>query len=253
MKRLENKTAIITGANSGIGKATALLFARESANLVLVARRREPLEEVAEQCRALGVQAVAVPADVTCHADCTRVAETAAKQFGGIDILVNNAGIADKHRPITECSDEWWDHVIAIDQTSLFYMTKDVLPYMEKAGSGSIVNISSIGGVFGSAGISYSAAKSAVLGFTKNIAIQFAPVGIRCNAVCPGPTPTPLNAPEQMATFCGWFAERCAQHMNMTLPEASVEDQANAILFFAEDASAAVTGQVMVVDHGTTL
>ena len=253
MKRLEGKTAIVTGSNSGIGAATALRFAQEGANVVLCARRIEPLEEVAAACREYGVEAVAVAADMTKHEDCTKVAKAAVDAFGKIDILVNNAGIADKHRPITECSDEWWDQVIAIDQTSLFYMTKEVLPYMQEAKSGSIINISSIGGVFGSAGISYSAAKSAVLGMTKNIAIQFAPDGIRCNAVCPGPTPTPLNTPEQVATFCTWFADRCAQHMNMTLPESTAEDQANACLFFASDESKAVTGQVLVVDHGTTL
>lgn len=253
MKRLEGKTAIVTGSNSGIGKATALRFAQEGANVVLCARRLEPLEEVAAACREYGVGAVAVAADMTKHEDCAKVAQAAVDNFGKIDILVNNAGIADKHRPITECSDEWWDHVIAVDQTSVFYMTKEVLPYMQEAKSGSIVNISSIGGVFGSAGISYSAAKSAVLGMTKNIAIQFAPDGIRCNAVCPGPTPTELNAPEQVATFCTWFADRCAQHMNMTLPESTAEDQANACLYFASDESKAVTGQVLVVDHGTTL
>lgn len=253
MNRLQGKVAIITGSNSGIGKATALRFAQEGANVVLCARRFDLLEEVAQQCRAYGVEALAVKADVTSHDDCTNVVETTVKKFGRIDILVNNAGIADKHRPISECSDEWWDHVIATDQTSLFYMSKDVLKYMSEAKSGSIVNVSSIGGVFGSAGISYSAAKSGVLGFTKNIAIQYAPEGIRCNAVCPGPTPTALNAPEEVATFTTWFADRCAQHMNMTLPESSAEDQANAILFFASDESVAVTGQVLVVDHGTTL
>lgn len=253
MKRLNGKVAIVTGASSGIGKGTAIRFAQEGANLVLCARREPLLEEVAKECRTYGVEAVVVPADVTIHEACTNVVKTAIKRFGKIDILVNNAGIADKHRPITECDDAWWDHVIAVDQTSLFYLTKDVLPYMLEKKSGSIVNVSSIGGVFGSAGISYSTAKSGVLGFTKNVAIQVAPAGIRCNAVCPGPTPTPLNAPEQIKTFTTWFADQTAQHMNMTLPESTVVDQANAILFFASDESTAVTGQIMVVDHGTTL
>ena len=251
MNRLKDKVAIITGANSGIGKETAIRFAQEGANLVLCARRYELLEAVAAQCRTYGVEAIAVKADLTIHADCANVVEEAAHHFQHIDILVNNAGIADKHRPITECSDEWWNTVIAIDQTALFYMTKEVLRYMEHGGS--IINISSIGGVRGSAGISYSTAKAGVLGFTKNIAIQFAPKGIRCNAVCPGPTPTPLNTPDQIATFTTWFADQCAQHMNLALPEASVEDQANAILFFASDEAKAVTGQILVVDHGTTL
>lgn len=253
MKRLENKVAIITGSSSGIGKATALRFAREGAGVVLAARRLNLLEEVAAECRTYGVRALAVQADLTTHENCRRVVDETIREFGRIDILVNNAGIADKHRPITECSDEFWEEVIAIDQKSIFYLTKEVLPYMLEAKAGSIVNVSSIGGVFGSAGISYSAAKSAVLGMTKNIAIQGAPHNIRCNAVCPGPTPTPLNAPEQMKTFTKWFADQCGMHMNLTLPEATVDDQASAILYFASDESAAVTGQVLVVDHGTTL
>ena len=128
--RLENKVAIITGSSSGIGKAAAIRFAQEGCHVVLAARRENRLEETAEACRAFGVRAVVVPADLTKHDNCTRVVDTAVKEFGKIDILVNNAGIADKHRPITECTDEWWDEVIAIDQSSLFYLTKDVLPYM---------------------------------------------------------------------------------------------------------------------------
>ena len=253
MDRLKDKVAIVTGASSGIGRCTAVRFAQEGANVVVCARRAERLEEVAEECRSYGVEALDVRADLTIHACCKHVVDETVKRFGRIDILVNNAGIADKHRPITECSDEWWDEVIAIDQTSLFYMTKETLPHMLKAGAGSIVNVSSIGGVFGSAGIAYSSAKSAVLGFTKNVAIQAAPHNIRCNAVCPGPTPTELNAPEKVAAFTTWFAEQTALHMNMTLPESTVEDQANAILYFASDEAAAVTGQVLIVDHGLTL
>lgn len=253
MNALRGKIAIVTGSSSGIGRATAELFAQEGANVVLTARRLDKLEQAAETCRTYGVQALAVQADLSRAEDCARTVEETIKAFGRVDILVNNAGIADKHRPITECSAEWWDEVIAIDQTSLFHMTKEVLKHMEPAGYGSIINISSIGGVFGSAGIAYSAAKSAVLGMTKNIAIQFAGKGIRCNAVCPGPTPTELNAPERVKDFSTWFADVCGAHMDLSRPEATAQDQANAILFFASDASKAITGQYLIVDNGTTL
>ena len=138
MKRLENKTAIVTGGNSGIGKATAILFAKEGADLVLCARRKEALDEVAEECRQYGVQVVTVKADVSSHEDCSAVVKAAVDTFGKVDILVNNAGIVDKHRPITECTDEWWNEIIAIDQSSLFYMMKDTIPHMMAAGKGSI-------------------------------------------------------------------------------------------------------------------
>lgn len=251
--RLNGKVAVVTGASSGIGAATAALFAKEGATVVLAARRQDRLEGNAEQIRQAGGQAKVVAADVTKQADCKRLIEETIEAFGKIDILVNNAGIADKHMPIDLCTPEWWDEVILTNQTSVYYLSKAALKHMVSAGYGSIVNISSIGGVFGSAGISYSAAKSAVLGMTKNIAIQYAGQGIRCNAVCPGPTPTELNTPEKMKTFNMSFADQCARHMNMSLPETTVDDQANAILFFAAEESKGVTGQVMIVDNGITL
>jgi len=251
--RLDGKVAVITGASSGIGAAAAEIFAKEGAIVVLAARRTDKLESNAAKIRTAGGKAKVITADVKKEEDCVKIIEETVAEFGKVDILVNNAGIADKHMPIDECSTEWWNEVILMDQTSVYYISRAALKYMAPAGYGSIINVSSIGGVFGSAGISYSAAKSALLGMTKNIAIQYAGKGIRCNAVCPGPTPTELNTPEKLATFNMTFADQCAQHMNMSLPEATVQDQANAILFFASDESKAVTGQVMIVDNGITL
>jgi NAD(P)-dependent dehydrogenase (short-subunit alcohol dehydrogenase family) len=251
--RLKGKVAVVTGASSGIGAKTAEILAKEGASVVLAARRKDKLEANAEAIRAIGGEAFVVTADVKKKDDCVRIIEETIAKYGKIDILVNNAGIADRHLPITRCDDDWWDEVILIDQTSVFYITKAALKYMEPAKSGSIVNISSIGGVFGSAGISYSAAKSALLGMTKNIAIQFAGKGIRCNAVCPGPTPTELNTPDKIATFDSEFGPQCHKHMNMELPETTVEDQANAVLFFASDEAKGVTGQILIVDNGITL
>lgn len=252
MGQLDGKIAIVTGANSGIGRATALLFAREGATVVVAARRQEQNEEVAAEVRASGGTALAVQADVADPGQCRELVQQSIDAFGRIDVLVNNAGIADKHLPIDECSEEWFDQVTKVDQYSVFYLTKYVLEHMAPVGVGSIVNVSSIG-AGGVAGISYSGAKAAVNAMTKNIAIRYAATGIRCNAVAPGPTPTPLNAPEAAATFHAEFAEMCGRHLDITLPTASAEDQAQAILWFASDYSRSVTGQILYVDHGTSL
>jgi NAD(P)-dependent dehydrogenase (short-subunit alcohol dehydrogenase family) len=252
MGQLDGKVAIVTGANSGIGRATALLFAREGATVVASGRRQELNEQVVAEIAAAGGTALAVAADVSVPADCQRLVDATIAAYGRIDVLVNNAGIADKHLPIDECSEEWFDQVTKVDQYSVFYLTKYALVHMAPIGAGSIVNVSSIG-AGGVAGISYSGAKAAVNAMTKNIAIRFAATGIRCNAVAPGPTPTPLNAPEAAATFHAEFAEMCGRHLDITLPTASAEDQAQAILWFASDASRSVTGQILYVDHGTSL
>lgn len=253
MNRLVGKVAVITGANSGIGKRTAELFAEEGADLVLVARRMDKLKEVEHYCRSIGCDVLSVSADVSVQADCQRVCQTAADTFGRIDILVNNAGIADKHRPITRCDADWWEHIIQVDQSSVFYMMQQAIKYMAPARSGSIVNISSIGGTSYNSGIAYTAAKTAVIGMSKNVALQFAGQGIRVNVIAPGPTPTPLNTPDQVATFDLEFAGQCARHFDDTVPEATADDQAKAILFFASDDSSGCNGQVVVVDNGRTI
>lgn len=253
MNRLIGKTAIVTGANSGIGKRTAELFAEEGADLVLVARRMDKLKEVEQYCRELGRNVISVSADVSVQADCEKVCKEAREKLGRIDVLVNNAGIADKHRPITRCDADWWDHIIKVDQSSVFYMMQEALKYMVPAGRGSIVNISSIGGTSYNSGIAYTAAKTAVIGMSKNVAIQFAGQGIRVNVVAPGPTPTSLNTPEQIATFDQEFAGQCARHFDDTVPEVTADDQAGAILFFASDDSRGCNGQVIVVDNGRTI
>ncbi|MFT4108709.1 SDR family NAD(P)-dependent oxidoreductase [Propionicimonas sp.] len=252
MGRLDGKVAIVTGGNSGIGRATVLLFAREGAMVVVSGRRQDANEKVVAEVAAAGGSALAVPADVSVPDDCRRLVDATIAAYGRIDVLVNNAGIADRHLPIDECSEEWFDHVTRVDQYSVFFMTKYALAHMAPIGTGSIVNVSSIG-AGGVAGIAYSGAKAAVNAMTKNIAIRYAATGIRCNAVAPGPTPTPLNAPEAVATFHAGFAEQCGRHIDITLPTASAEDQAQAILWFASDASRSVTGQILYVDHGTSL
>lgn len=253
MGLLDQKVVVVTGASSGIGEKTAEVLAAEGAKVVLAARRAEKLKAVEQRIIENGGEAFSVSADVSVREDCDRVVEETIAKYGRIDVLVNNAGIGDRQMAITRCSDDWWRQIIAVNQNSVFYMTRAALVYMEKQGEGSIVNISSIGGVFANAGIAYSAAKAAVVAMTKNVAIQFAGKGIRCNAVCPGPTITPLLSSDELATFDQEFMKICNEHICRSVPKAEAVDQANAVLFFASDLSKAVTGQALVVDYGCNL
>lgn len=253
MYSLTGKTAIVTGGGSGIGRETARSLARCGANVVIAGRRPEPLEETRRLMEVEGGKVACITADVSRENDCTRLCSEAYRLFGGLDILVNNAGVVDRHIPIVRCDTDWWRYICSVDQDSVFFMCRAALPFLEKSPAASIVNVSSIGGVFGSSGIAYSAAKAAVLGITKNIAIQYSGKNIRCNAVCPGPTPTDINRPEAIASFDQEFMEICNRHLDLSLPCATATNQANAILFFASPASEGITGQHLIVDNGMTL
>ena len=170
MGRLDNKIAIVTGGNSGIGKATAILFRKEGAKVVIASRRDLENKKVVDDITGLGGEIMAIQADISKKEDCKKVVDGTIKKYGRIDVLVNNGGISDRHMPINLCTEEWHNEVCMIDQYSVYYISKYALEYMEKAGKGSIVNASSIGNQ-GVAGISYSAAKAAVNAMTKNIAL----------------------------------------------------------------------------------
>lgn len=251
--RLEHQVAVVTGAGSGIGRTTAKLFAREGARVVLVARREHTLREVQEEIRQAGGEADCFAADVNDPEQCEAICARAVEVFGRLDILVNNAGITDQNRSTLHTSDELWDQVVSVNQTGAFYLCRSALKIFEQQKSGVIVNVSSIGGVYGNAGVAYSASKAALLGITRNIALQYAGTGIRCNATCPGRTPTAFNTPEKVREFDRTLQEITWRHMDRSLPMTEQIDQANAILFLASEESSGVTGQYLVVDNGMCL
>lgn len=253
MNRLNHKVALITGAGSGIGEATAKLFAQEGAKVVLVARRESTLQRVKEEIEQKGGTAAYYAASVDDPESGDAVCAFAVRTFGQLDILVNNAGITDQNRSTLHTSHELWDQVVSVNQSGVFYFCRSALRIFEEQGSGVIVNVSSIGGVYGNAGVAYSSTKAAVIGLTKNIALQYAGTGIRCNATCPGRTPTAFNTPEKVREFDRSLQEISWRHVDRSLPMTEQIDQANAILFFACDESSGITGQYLVVDNGMCL
>ena len=167
MEMLKDKVALITGGSSGIGAETARVFAKHGAKVAIFARGQEKMDRVAAELKALGADCLTIAGDVTKSEDCSAAVEQVVAVFGCIDVLVNNAGAGDFHTTTEKCSDAFWDQMISLNQSSVLYCCRAALPHMRAQGSGSIVNLSAIAGVYGNAGVSYSAAKAAVIAMTK--------------------------------------------------------------------------------------
>jgi len=253
MGKLDNKIAIVTGGNSGIGECTAKLFAQEGATVIIMGRREANNKRVADEINAAGGKADYITGDVTISADCDRVCDTVAQKYGRIDILVNDAGQADFNLSAKNTTDEFWNEQLAVNLSGAFYMSRAAVKYMEPAQSGSVINVSSIGGVYHCAGAPYSSAKAGLIGLTHNMAIQYTDQGIRVNAVCPGGTKTPLFEGDFASKQDIEFAKITAKVIRRGDYMCDPIDQANAILFFASDDAKAITGQYLVVDKGMCL
>jgi NAD(P)-dependent dehydrogenase (short-subunit alcohol dehydrogenase family) len=254
--KLKNKTAIITGGTSGIGKATALLFAEEGANLIVTGRRADKGKAVETECRRKGVRCVFVEADHTRLEDCQRVVDAALKEFGQIDVLFNNAGIVTKGTAETT-SEEVWRDTFDINVTAVWHMCKLVLPHMKERGRGAIVNNGSDWSlVAGRNALPYIMSKGAVGMLTKAMALDHAREGIRVNAVCPGDTFVDRWMEK------GYFEGSDPVKIEEAIREASEyiplgrfgqpEEIARAVLFLASDDSTFVTGHLLLVDGGNT-
>jgi len=250
MNALKNKVAIITGGASGIGRATAVLFAQEGAAVAILDINAEQGQSAVAEIEAAGGKAIFAACNVARAEDCRKAVEQTVAAFGGVHILFNNAGII-RRANVLSTTEEEWDRVMAVNVKSIFLMSKYAIPYMEKAGGGSIINTSSGWGLKGGGdAVSYCASKGAVTNMTRAMAIDHGKQNIRVNAICPGDTDTPMlrNEARQLGEVEEKFLAESAQRPLGRY--AQPIEIAQAVLYLASEASSYVTGAALVVDGG---
>ena len=244
MYLLQDKTAIITGASYGIGRAAACLFARHGASLILVARRKAALYELAEEIRGAGGHAIVVAGDVTAEETHQRAVDAAHERFGRLDIAFNNAGLVGHIAPLAQLSPAQWSEVLATNHTAAFLGARTQIPAMLERGGGSIVFTGSfVGNSVGLPGMAaYGAAKAGLLGLAKGITADYGAMGIRANALLPGGTATEM---------AGDSAQRAwAASLHAMKRIADPAEIAQAALFLASDMASFVTGSALWADGG---
>ncbi len=254
MGRLQGKVAVVTGGNSGVGAATALLFAKEGAKVVISARRQAQLEEVASKIREAGGEVLPVITDISKPEDARNLIEKTVEAFGKVDILINNAGVLEAGlKPIDRVEDADMNRIIDTNTKGTMYCVREASKKMLENGQGSIVNVASVAGVLGCGGAAYVASKAAIVGITKHTALRFAGTGVRCNAVCPSTIATPMVANMTPANMDPDMIGQMAKHADLKIQPCMPQDVANILLFLASDESRAITGQAIVSDFGSTL
>ena len=249
MKRLENKTAIITGSGAGIGKEIAIAYAKEGANVVIADFNEEALQSTVTELTESGFSAFGVKVNVANEEDVQKMVTSTIEHFGRIDILVNNAGVGDNMQAAANVEDDIWNRVMNINVTGVMRCIRQVLPHFEKNGSGTIINMASLSGVMGGrGGLTYTAAKHAVVGMTKNVASHYGPLGIRSNAIAPGHVETGFAA--AMDNVDPFGMKQATRGVGMMTRAGQVSDISNIALFLASEESSLINGIVVTADGG---
>lgn len=250
--RLDSKVALVTGGGSGIGRSSALAFARDGAKVVVADVDVPGGEETVQRIESAGGEAVFVKTNVSRASEVATLIEKGVATYGRLDCALNNAGIQGDLKQTAECSQENWDRIIGINLTGVWLCMKHEIPHMLNQGRGAIVNTSSNFGLVGSNGMpAYSASKHGVLGLTKTAALEYAKSGIRVNAVCPGPVQTPLV--DKILSAQPDLADEIIESIKTREPVGRMgkpEEIAEAVIWLCSDAASFVTGTAMAVDGG---
>lgn len=255
---LSGRRALVTGAGRGIGRSTALALAAAGAQVALSARSRAEIDRVAEEIGALGGRALALPCDVTDPQQVAALAAAAIDQIGGVDILVNNAGAAASHK-FLDHPDELWHRMLAVNLSSVYYVTKALAPQMTAQRWGRIITIASIASKTGARYIAaYTASKHGVLGLTRALAMELVSYNITVNAICPGYVDTPMTD-ANIANIAGrthLTEAQARETLAQTSPQQRLitpEEVAALAVYLAQDAAKGITGQAINVDGGTVM
>jgi len=255
---LLGRRALVTGASRGIGRSIALALAAAGADVAISARGQAELDQVAAEIRVLGRQAIAIPCDVTNSDDVARMADNALASLGGVDILVNNAGAAASHRFLSH-PDELWHHMLAVNLTSAYYVTKALAPQMVSRGTGRIIMIASVASKVGARYIAaYTAAKHGVLGLTRALAAELVASGITVNAICPGYVDTPMTdgTIANMVARTKMSEAQARETLEQMSPQRRLiapEEVADLAVYLASESARGITGQAINVDGGAVM
>lgn len=249
MGKLQDKVAIITGSGAGIGQAIAFAYAEEGAKIVIADFNEQALNDTVATLTAKGVEAIGVKVNIAIEEDVAKMIDTTVDKFGTVDILVNNAGIMDNMQAAENVEDAVFERVMSINVGGVMRTTRKVLPLFKEKQAGVIINMASVAGITGGrGGFAYTASKHAVVGMTKNVASQYGPQNIRCNAIAPAFIPTALSTSQDNIDAFG--LEIASRGTSIMPRPGATEEIAKVALFLASDDASYVSGQVIAADFG---
>lgn len=251
MKKLDNKVAIVTGAASGLGRAIAVLFASEGCKVVAADINLDGLQSLEAKIKIKNGVITYLIADMAIEKDIDKMFQVTNETYGTLDILVNNAGIMDNFNPVADVDNEMWERVMDINLNGPFKAMRKAVKWMLEKGTGSIVNIASVGGLQGArAGAAYTTSKHALIGLTKNTGYMYAKAGIRCNAIAAGAMETNIAAGIDMTKLPSIVNERIMPGMTLMSRSSKPIEVANVALFLASDDASFLNGSIVVADGG---